>query len=517
MPAKSQEFYNATDEFIDRNVREGRGDNVAIIYMSKVLTYRQIQKLVNKTGNAFKAIGIGMGDHILLLMHDSPEFIGAFWGAIKIGAVPIPLNTILQPEDYQYLMNDSRAKVMVIHEQLLSKIESITGNLDFLRDLIVIRESGGAKLPYNQIFKQASSKLKPVHTTYDDVAFCLYSSGSTGFPKGTMHLQHDMVFSADHYAKEVLGITSEDVVFSASKLFFAYGLGNSMYFPFRVGASSVLLPGRPFAYVVFEIIRTYRPTIFFGVPTLYNNMLSHYEDRRDEYPDDLLSSIRVCVSAGEALPPKIYDDWKDRFGIEILDGIGSTEMCHVFISNRQGMVRPGATGLVVPGYEGKVVDEECQDLPEGEIGNLLVKGDSSAPYYWRNHKKTQSTMLGEWINTGDKYWVDGEGYYHYAGRSDDMFKVGGIWVSPFEVESALMEHDAVRECAVVCAPDDENLLKPKAFVVLAKGTEPGEELAEELKRFVKESIAPYKYPRWVEFIKKLPKTSTGKIQRYKLR
>ncbi len=510
-------LYNAADDFIDRHVREGRGDHIALIYGDRRFTYEQHQKLMNKTGNALKAIGIDIGDHILLLMHDSPEFVETFWGAIKIGAIPIALNTILQPEDYEYLLNDSRGKVLVVHESLLDKIESITGNIHFLRDLIIIKEGGGAKLPYNQIFKRASPVLDPAPTTYDDVCFWLYSSGSTGFPKGTVHLQHDMAFSADCYARKVLGITAEDKIFSASKLFFAYGLGNSMYFPSRVGATSLLFPGRPLAGSIFDVIVKERPTVFFGVPTLYNNMLMHYRTHRDQYDTDIMSSVRVCVSAGEALPPRIFHEWKENFGLEILDGIGSTEMCHVFISNHPGNVKVGSTGQVVPGYEAKIFDEDCNEVPTGEIGNLMVKGDSSAIYYWRNHRKTQQTMVGEWINTGDKYRRDEEGFYYYAGRSDDMFKVGGIWVSPFEVESALLEHPAVRECAVVSSPDRENLIKPKAYVALVEDDQASEELVAELKDFVKKRIAPYKYPRWIEFIEELPKTSTGKIQRYKLR
>ncbi|MDP6155917.1 MAG: benzoate-CoA ligase family protein [Candidatus Thermoplasmatota archaeon] len=514
---EKNDFYNATDDFIDRNVREGRGEHTALIYDGRRYTYRHHQKFVNKTGNALKAMGIDIGDHILLLMHDSPEFVESFWGAIKIGAIPIPLNTILQPEDYEYLLNDSRGKVLVVHESLLPKIESITGNINFLRDMVVIKEGGGAKLPYNQMFKRASSVLEPAPTTYDDVAFWLYSSGSTGFPKGTVHLQHDMAHSADSYAGNILNIKEDDIIFSASKLFFAYGLGNSMYFPYHVGACSILYPARPVASAIFEVIQRERPTIFFGVPTLYNNMLTYYRQHGNQYPTDIMSSVRCCVSAGEALPPKIFQEWKDTFGLEILDGIGSTEMCHIFISNRPGMVKPASTGMVVPGYEAKIVDEDWNELPTGEIGNLVVKGDSSAIYYWRNHKKTQETMVGEWINTGDKYCQDDEGYYYYAGRSDDMFKVGGIWVSPFEVENALLEHIAVFECAVVCSPDSENLIKPKAFVVLNENILASDDLEEKLKIFVKSKIAPYKYPRWIEFIEKLPKTSTGKIQRYKLR
>ena len=511
------EFYNAADDFIDRHVREGRGGNIALIFGEQRFSYKQHQKLVNKTGNALKAIGIDIGDHILLLMHDSPEFVETFWGAIKIGAIPIPLNTILQPEDYEYLLNDSRGKVLVVHESLLPKIEAIRGNINFLRDMVIIREGGGAKLPYNQIFKRASPELDPAPTTYDDVAFWLYSSGSTGFPKGTVHLQHDMAFSADCYAGKVLGITEKDKIFSASKLFFAYGLGNSIFFPFRVGACSILYPGRPVAGAIFEVIEKERPAVFFGVPTLYSNMIAHYRENADRYGMKTMSSIRVCVSAGEALPSKIFHQWEELFGLEILDGIGSTEMCHVFISNRPGKVKEGSTGMAVPGYEAKIVDENWDELPNGEIGNLVVKGDSSAIYYWRNHRKTQETMVGEWINTGDKYRRDGDGYYYYAGRSDDMFKVGGIWVSPFEVENALLEHEAVLECAVVGEPDSDNLLKPKGFVVLKPGYAPSEALGEELKDFVKKSIAPYKYPRWIEFVDILPRTSTGKIQRYKLR
>jgi benzoate-CoA ligase len=360
---------------------------------------------------------------------------------------------------------------------------------------------------------KASGVLSAADTSKDDAAFWLYSSGSTGFPKGAVHLHHDMVVCYETFAKQVLGIRADDRVFSAAKLFFAYGLGNAGYFPLGAGAQSVLFPHRPTPESVFDIIARRRPTLYFGVPTLYAGMLA-IKDAEKRWD---LSSLRLCVSAGEALPEEIYTRWQDRFGVEIIDGIGTTEILHIFLSNRPGAARPGSSGLPVPGYEAIIVDDDGRPVPKGEIGNLRVKGDSTMAFYWNKHDKTKDTLFGHWIQTGDKYYQDEDGYYWYAGRADDMLKVGGIWVSPVEVEGTLIKHPAVLEAAVVGHEDTDRLVKPRAFVVLKDAAAGEGALAEELKAFVKDKIAPYKYPRWIEFVSELPKTATGKIQRFKLR
>ncbi|HWP49522.1 MAG TPA: benzoate-CoA ligase family protein [Candidatus Limnocylindrales bacterium] len=506
--------FNVATAFIDENLVQGRGRKIALYYEDKTYTYQEVFDRVNKAGNALKELGVEMEQRVLMIMLDSPEFVATFWGAIKIGAVPVPVNTLMRAADYEYFLNNSRAKVLVVHEALLPEIEKIQKRLKYLRHIVVVGKAKESQLSFYEMLDRASPNLEAAETHKDDVAFWLYSSGSTGLPKGAVHLQHDMMYCAEYYARGILGITEQDITFSAAKLFFAYGLGNNMYFPFRVGASAVLYPGRPTPDKMFEILKKYRPTLFYAVPTLYGAMLQVAEkDAQYEVPP----SVRLCISAGEALPAEIYRRWKDRFGVEILDGIGSTEVLHIFLSNQPGKVKPGSSGTVVPGYEAKIVDEGDQEVPVGEIGNLLIKGDSTAAYYWNNQEKTRQTILGEWIRTGDKYYLDSEGYYWYCGRSDDMLKVGGMWVSPVEVESTLIEHPAVLESAVVGALDEENLIKPKAFVVLREGYHPSPELVEELQAFVKNKIAPYKYPRWIEFVKELPKTATGKIQRFKLR
>ncbi|MGA3174523.1 MAG: benzoate-CoA ligase family protein [Syntrophorhabdales bacterium] len=519
-----EDFFNATDYFVDRNIRQGRGHKIAVYTEYKNYTYNDIQKMTNKTANAFRDLGVRVDDRILILMLDVPQFHAVFWGAIKIGAVPIPVNTMLTAGDYEYYLNDSRARVLVLSEQLVPVVTQIQGDLLYLRDMIVISETEGARIPFRQMYRRAPMSLKTEYTMKDDVGFWLYSSGSTGSPKGAIHSQYDMVAASNAFGKEVLGLTEDDILFSAARLFFAYGLGNACYLPFSAGASVVLNPQPPNPQGVFHHLERFRPTVFFGVPTLYGQMLEYKEklDKERGAPPDPdarheFSSVRICVSAGEALPPDLYYRWKKRFGVDILDGIGSTEMLHIFISNVPGDIKPGSTGKPVPGYELKLVDDEGQEVPQGQIGTLLVKGSSSAQQYWRKREKTRLTMQGEWINTGDKYYVDGEGYYWCAGRGDDMLKVGGIWVSPVEVENCLMEHPAVLEVAVVGREDTGGLTKPKAFVVLREGQEPSAGLEKDLKQWVLDRMAKYKYPRWIEFVGELPKSSTGKIQRFKLR
>ncbi len=518
-------IFNAATYFVDRNLHEGRGEKTAIIYEGQEFSYQQIAQMVNQAGSMLRDLGLQPEQRVLLLLLDSPEFVATFFGAMKIGAVPIPTNTLLKSQDYKYLLEDSRSMIAIVSEPLLPLIEAIREQCRYPRHLIVACTKPGSdpenelKLKtkgywlYHELIAKADKEIEAEPTSKDDAAFWLYSSGTTGFPKGAVHLHHDMVYCTEYYARGILNMTENDRCFSIAKLFFAYGLGNGLYFPFGVGATAVLLPGRPEPRKVLELVQAHRPTLLFGVPTAYAGILS-LPNIENEYNT---SSLRAGVSAGEALPRPVWEKFKARFGVEILDGIGSTEVLHIFISNRSGRVKPGSTGEIVPGYEAKIVDDAGREVSPNEEGYLLVKGDSTCAYYWNKHDKTKETIIGEWIRTGDKYHMDEDGYYWYHGRADDMIKAGGIWVSPVEVESALSEHPAVLEAGVVGQADIDTLVKPAAYVVLKPGYTAGLELETELKQFVKDKIAVYKYPRWVNFVESLPRTATGKLQRFRLR
>lgn len=503
------EQFNAADYFVDRNVREGRGKKTAVFCQDRSFTYSQIQEGVNCVGNSLKSIDVRMEERVALLLLDTEMFPQVYFGVIKIGAVAVNLNTMNRPQDFQFYLNDCRARVLVIDSSLLELIEPIRANLHFLKHVIVANGSAPAgDLSLGELMVAQSSSLEAAPTCRDDSCFWAYSSGSTGSPKGTVHLQHDLVYIYETYGKQVLGIKENDICFSGAKLFFTYGLGNGLLFPFAAGATTSYLPTRPTPENVYEAVYLHKPTLFFGVPTLYGQMLEEEGD---------MAGVRLCTSAGEALPAMYLQRWKSRFNLDIIDGIGSTEMLHIFISNVPGDVHSGSTGKVVPGYEARIVDDHMNNLPPGEIGTLLVKGDSAAACYWNKHEKSRQTIMGHWINTGDKYYCDEEGYFYCAGRTDDMLKVGGIWVSPTEVEACLIEHSDVLECAVIGAPDENKLIKPMAFVVLSKSRQAGLEMEDELKAFVKSKLALYKYPRWIRFLDELPRTPTGKIQRFELR
>jgi benzoate-CoA ligase family protein len=504
------EIYNATTTFVDDNIAQGRGRRTAIYYQDQKVTYQEVFEKVNRTGNALKELGLDIENRVLLVLPDSPEFAFSFFGAIKIGAVPIPTNPWMGAKDYEYLLNDSRARAIILHESVLPEIEKVWDRTRYLKRVIVVGKPAGKALSYENLIDNASARLDAETTNRDDVAFWGYTSGSTGSPKGAVHLQHDMITISDLFVKPVLGMNETDLCFSASKMFFSYGLGNSLYFPFRFGASTILWPEKPDPEKILQVIEKYRPTFFFSVPTLFARFL-RVEKRYD------LSSLRICLSSGEPLPPAIFHQWKDRFGVELLDVVGSTEATHDFLANRPGRAKAGSSGEVTPAFEAKIVDDEGREVPVGEVGNLMVKGDANAPYYWNKHEQTKKMMQGEWLKTGDTYYCDAEGYYWYCGRSDDMLKVGGLWVSPIEIENTLMEHPAVLEAAVVGGQDADGLLKPKAYVLLKSEFTASVQLQSDLQSHVKSKLAPYKYPRWVEFVDDLPKTVTGKIQRFRLR
>ena len=507
------ERLNAAEVLVDSHLAAGRADKTAILSGERVVSYRQLAESVNRFGSALLDLGVRMEERVAFLLPDSPECAFVFFGAMKMGAVAVPINNLLASKDYEYLLNDCRARVLVLHASLLDRIGPIRDRLPHLDHVIMVGGQPAWELGFDTLLERARPYLEPAPTVSDDMAFWLYSSGTTGVPKGAIHLHHDMLMAADAYACNTIGLEESDVSFSVAKLFFAYGLGNGLFFPLRTGGTTVLMPDRPVAATVLATIDRYQPTVFYSVPTSYAALLQAAEKtgRTD------LGRVRMCISAGETLPRHIFQRWHDRFGIEILDGIGTTEILHIFISNRPGQAKAGSTGQVVPGYEARIVDEAGKDLPVGHVGTLMIKGDSIATAYWNQHEASKHTFCGEWINTHDKFMVDHEGFFWYSGRSDDMLKVSGQAVWPVEVEGLLSGHPQVLESCVTGAIDDEGLLKVVAYVVLRDGFPPSSELARDIQDYVKTHTSPHKYPRAVVFVDTLPKTTNGKVKRYELR
>ncbi len=502
--------FNVAVPFIDRHLDEGRGGKVAIRTGDESVTYGELAGNVNRAGNALLGLGLEPGARLVMMVKDSPAFFYLFWGAIKAGIVPVPVSTMLRAADYTFMLEDSGCAACAYSPEFAAEVVPALEAADPGPAHRLATEGEGTTL--KTLMAVASDRLEPAPATAEDDCFWLYSSGTTGRPKGAVHRQRDMVVTSEHYGVATLGLREDDVCFSAAKLFFAYGLGNAMSFPLWLGATTVLLPGPPSPDSTFEIIETHKPSVFFGVPTLYAAQLKALEAG----PRDL-ASLRVCVSAGEALPAALYQRWKARVGVDILDGIGSTEALHIFVSNRPGDIKPGTSGRVVPSYRARILGDDGKEAKPGDSGRLLIAGDSLARIYWNNPEKTAATMLGDWLDTGDTYIQNADGTYLYCGRNDDMMKVGGIWCSPFEIEAKLIEHPKVLEAAVVGRADDAELIKPEAFVVLDDPADAGDATAEELLQHCKKGLAKYKYPRWFNFVDALPKTATGKIQRFKLR
>ena len=482
------------------------------------VAYGELAALTNRVGNALRAQGVSHGDRVLIVLPDSAEFVAAFFGAAKIGAVAVPVNPFARSSDYIHYLENCEPRVAIVHAEALAEFLPASSVLPQL-PLVVVGEQkidlrGVAFAKWNPWIAAAGEQLGAAETSPDDPAFMLYTSGSGGAPKAAVHRHADMIVASRNYAQNILGLREDDTVFSVSKLFFAYGLGNGMYFPLSAGARTLLNPQRTSVEHVIELVARYRPTVFFAVPTFYAAVL-----REAERPGSRVdfTSVRKCVSAGETLPAEIFNAWKKHFGMEILDGIGSTEMLHIFISSVPGKCKPGSCGFPVSGYEVKIVNDDGELSRDGEIGNLQVRGGSAFAEYWRIPELTARTKRGDWVVTGDKFLRDAEGYFHYCGRADDMLKVAGMWVSPVEVENALLGHPQIAEAAVVGATDDRGLSYSVAHVVLRGNSSGSEKLAAEICEHVKARLVSYKVPREVRFCGELPKTVTGKIQRFKLR
>ncbi len=511
----SEREYNAAVDFVDRNVAEGRGDKTAFIDPSRNISYGDLRDAAARIGPLLARLGVEPENRVALILLDTVDFPILFWGTIRAGIIPVLLNTRLTVDQYRYLLEDSRAKVAFVSTALLPVVQDAARDIHTLKSIIVVGGGPDTVPRLDRLLAAENEPAEPAKTCADEIAYWLYSSGTTGMPKGTMHVHSSPMFLARASGQDRIGIREDDVVVSAPKLFFAYGLGAAMFCPMSVGATTVLYPERPTPQTVFETLRGYQPTMFYAVPTLYSAILADPQCT----PDKGLSRLRLCFSAGEPLPVHVSEGWKQRYGLDIVNGVGSTEVGHLFVTNLPDAVEYGTAGLPVKGYELKLVDEHGEEVADGEIGELLVRGGSAAAGYWNQREKSRRTFAGEWTRTGDKYRRRPDGVYIYCGRTDDMFKVSGIWVSPFEVEEALLAHPAVLEAAVIPAEDAKCLIKPKAFVVLKEQRDGGlsRGLHDELKVHVKRSIGPWKYPRWIEFVDSLPKTATGKIQRFMLR
>lgn len=512
--------YNAAYDLIERNLAAGRGDEIAFIDDLDSITYAELARRVNRFASGLRSIGVEREDRILLCLLDTIDWPTAFLGAIKAGVIPVCVNTLLTASDYDYVLRDSRARTLLVSRGVFPAFDGLQQAIPTLSRVVISERPLADGGDFGAILEAGKDEYDAADTVADEACFWLYSSGSTGAPKGTVHCHSSLIQTAEFYGRPLLGLTARDRCFSAAKLFFAYGLGNGLTFPMSVGAASVLMAERPTPDAVFQrlighlpkIAEGQRPTVFYGVPTLFAAMLAS-----ERFPARDAIALRVCTSAGEALPEGIGRRFLTKTGVEILDGIGSTEMLHIFLSNRLGEVRFGTTGKPVPGYRLKLLDEAGAQVAHGEIGDLHIHGPTSAMGYWNQRDKSRQTFLGEWTRSGDKYSCSPDGYYTYAGRSDDMLKVGGQYVSPFEVESAVASFESVLEAAVVGHADADGLVKPKAFVILKPGIEASDVVAEAIKAHVKGVLAAFKYPRWIAFVDELPKTATGKIQRYKLR
>jgi benzoate-CoA ligase len=516
--------FNMADYFLYHNLEEGRENKVCLYFEEKTWTYHQAALMSNRVGNALRSLGVKLEDRVLIVLPDCPEFVWTWFGAARIGAVLTMVNPLLPAEDYKYYLDYTRARAAIVHESFVKPFAQAAAGSKYLRATMVVRNENALDeelvdshsrvrfFSFAEAASEQSAACEPADTHRDDIAIWLFTSGSTGHPKGAVHLQHDLPYNTEVFARRTMGVNENDLTVSVPKLFFGYATGTNLLFPFAVGGATALFSERPTPDKLFEVIERYKPTILTTVPTMINAMLNAEGARSHD-----LSSIRFCYSAGEALPVELYHRWKETFGVEICDGIGSAEMFHIYITNRPGDVKPGSLGRIVEGYEAKIVDGDGSEVPTSEMGTLKIKGDSAALCYWNAHEKSKETFAGDWCTTSDQFHVDAEGYYWYHGRTDDMLKVGGIFVAPSEIENCLLQHQTVLECAVIGHDSGDGLVKPKAFIVPREGQEPSEELAETIKEFVKSKLALYKYPRWIEFVTSLPKNDRGKIDRRMLK
>lgn len=511
---KLPDTFNMVSLLLERHLEGADAERTAIIFQDQKTTYGQLGAMTNKIGNGLIQMGIKPGDRVIILLYDRPEFIASFLGIMKIGAVPVPINMLATTEDLEFFIQDSQAAGLIMENDIHGKLIDFFANHPRYKCLITFGAAADGTVDLLDLVQNGSDRLETYPTSKDDPSYWLYTSGTTGNPKGVIHLHKDLVYSVETWGRHVVDFSRDDRVFCTSKLFFSYGLNFSLYLPLYYGASVVLNPDRPVPETVMAMIEHYRPTGLFSVPTSYGQMINYLEETGKK-PD--LSSLRFCNSAGEALPGSLLQRWKAIFGIEILDGLGSSEASLIFISNRPGKVKENSSGQVLPGYSAQVRDSLRNPLPAGELGDLWIKSEAIFNSYWNHPEKTAETLVDGWMKTGDMGHMDEQGYFFFSARGNDTMKVSGIWVSPLEVENALLAHPAVAECAVVGMQDAMGLIKPKAFVVLKKGHQAGDELVKALQVHVKQNLTPHKYPRIIDFVDELPKTSTGKIQRYKLR